>query len=191
MYWVNRQTGAADMWSEGFTGSGIDIALIDTGIAPVDGLRHRGKVINGPDLSFDSQVKGLEYLDAYGHGTHLAGIIAGRVDNVATLSKYDDGNFVGVAPDARIVNVKVADAVGSTDVSQVIAAIDWVIDHRRDNGMNIRGWVRVGPELHGQGRVGRVLRGRAPRGVEPAGWQGPGGNEMRCNRLVSVGLSWE
>jgi serine protease AprX len=126
------------MWAKGFTGSGVDIALIDTGIAPVDGLRQKGKVVNGPDLSFDSQVKGLEYLDAYGHGTHLAGIIAGRVETVSTLSKYDDTNFVGVAPNARIVNVKVADAVGSTDVSQVIAAIDWVIDHRRDNGMNVR-----------------------------------------------------
>jgi len=138
MYWVNRQTGAADMWAQGFTGSGVDIALIDTGIAPVDGLRQKGKVINGPDLSFDSQVKGPEYLDAYGHGTHLAGIIAGRVADASKLSNYDDVNFVGVAPDDRIVNVKVAAAAGSTDVSQVIAAIDWVIDHRRDNGMNIR-----------------------------------------------------
>ena len=43
-----------------------------------------------------------------------------------------------MAPDARIVNVKVATHDGATDVSQVIAAIDWVVQHRNDNGMNIR-----------------------------------------------------
>src|SRR5207248_7363692 len=41
-------------------------------------------------------------------------------------------------PDARRVSIKVADGNGMTDVSQVIAAIDWVVQHRNDNGMNIR-----------------------------------------------------
>ena len=43
-----------------------------------------------------------------------------------------------MAPDARIVSVKVGVADGSVDVSQVIAAIDWVVQHRNDNGLNIR-----------------------------------------------------
>jgi serine protease AprX len=43
-----------------------------------------------------------------------------------------------VAPGARVVNVKVADANGAVDVSQVIAAIDWIVQHRHDNGLNIR-----------------------------------------------------
>ena len=46
--------------------------------------------------------------------------------------------YRGMAPDARIVSIKVATADGGTDVSQVIAAIDWVVQHRNDNGMNIR-----------------------------------------------------
>jgi serine protease AprX len=46
--------------------------------------------------------------------------------------------YLGIAPDARIVNVEVADAEGTVDVSQVIAAIDWVVQHRTANGMNIR-----------------------------------------------------
>jgi serine protease AprX len=132
MPWItNNITGADDFWRAGYDGTGIDIALIDTGVVPVDGLTYPGKVINGPDLSFESQSDELRYLDTYGHGTHLAGIIAGR-DNGG------GSTFSGMAPGARLVNVKVADSRGAVDVSQVIAAIDWVVQHRNDNGMNIR-----------------------------------------------------
>jgi serine protease AprX len=139
MYWITNQiTGASDYWSAGYTGSGVDIALIDTGVVPVDGLRYPDKVINGPDLSFESQAENLQYLDTYGHGTHLAGIIAGRSDDATSISDGNSNAFLGMAPGARIVNVKVADSQGAVDVSQVIAAIDWVIQHRNDDGMNIR-----------------------------------------------------
>ena len=139
MYRVVQRVGAHYAWTQGYTGQGIDIALIDSGVVPVNGLTAPGKVINGPDLSFESQADNLRYLDTYGHGTHLAGIMAGRDDAVSepTLANAYD-HFIGVAPDARIVNVKVADSRGATDVSQVIAAIDWVVQHRNDNGMNIR-----------------------------------------------------
>ena len=127
-------------WKNGYTGAGIGVAIIDSGVAPVDGLTAPGKVVNGADLSFDSQFDNLRYLDLYGHGTHLAGIIAGRDDAAPTIPKIRDlqTNFVGVAPGALILNVKVADGNGAVDVSQVIAAIDWVVQHRNDRGMNIR-----------------------------------------------------
>src|SRR6185436_9803836 len=64
--------------------------------------------------------------DSYGHGTFMAGLIAAQ------------GDYRGIAPGARILSLKVAAADGGTDVSQVIAAIDWVVQHRTDNGMNIR-----------------------------------------------------
>jgi hypothetical protein len=132
-------TGAAEMWDDGITGRGVDVALIDSGVAPVDGMNVPGKVVNGADLSFESQSDDLRYLDSYGHGTHMAGIIAGRDDSApAVVQKGDSSNFLGMAPDARILNVKVADANGATDVSQVIAAIDWVVKHRRDEGLNVR-----------------------------------------------------
>jgi subtilisin family serine protease len=136
---VTKMTGAQAYWKAGFTGKGIDVALIDTGVAPVDGLTVSGKVVNGPDLSFDSQNDTTRYVDGHGHGTHMAGIIAGRA-SAADPSAYagDTTNFLGMAPDARIVNVKVGDSEGATDVSQVIAAIDWVVQHRNDNGLNIR-----------------------------------------------------
>jgi serine protease AprX len=121
---------ANQLWSEGIDGSGIGVALIDSGVAPVRGLDGDGKVINGADLSFDSQYEPTRYLDAYGHGTHMASIIAG---NDGTKS-----GFRGVAPGAHIVNVKVGAADGTVDVSQVIAAIDWTVQHRNDAGLNIR-----------------------------------------------------
>ena len=137
MFWINRHTGATSFWNHGYTGAGIDVALIDTGITPVPALNDPSRVVNGPDLSFDSQVPSLMHLDAFGHGTHLAGIIAGREPGT-TIDRNDDSGFVGIAPEAGLVNVKVADAVGAVDVSQVIAAIDWVVEHKNDNGMNIR-----------------------------------------------------
>jgi serine protease AprX len=137
MYNVEQMDGAHAYWNAGYTGQGVGVALIDSGVSPVDGLTTPGKVVNGPDLSFESQVPSLQYLDTFGHGTHMAGIIAGRDSAVTSVSSSDTTHFLGMAPDAQIVNVKVADALGQTDVSQVLAAIDWVVQHQNDNGMNI------------------------------------------------------
>jgi serine protease AprX len=132
-------TGAQAFWQNGFTGRGVDVALIDSGVAAVDGLSVPGKVVNGPDLTLDAFSPALRSVDGFGHGTHMAGIIAGR-DTAAVPGAYagDSADFVGMAPDARLVNVKVADAQGNSDVSQVIAGIGWVVDHRTANGLNIR-----------------------------------------------------
>jgi serine protease AprX len=139
MYLTASEIGARSAWNAGITGAGVDVALIDSGVAPVAGLDAVGKIMNGPDISFDSQSDQLRYLDAFGHGTHLAGIIAGHDAGVPSSSlATDHDDFAGIAPDARIVNVKVADGSGAADVSQVIAAIDWVVEHRFDNGLNIR-----------------------------------------------------
>ncbi len=125
-----RQFEAEPMAALGYTGQGIDVAVIDTGVAPVPGLDGTGKVLYGPDLSNEGALDNLATLDTYGHGTHIAGIIAGD-DGV-------DGGFEGMAPDARIVSVKVAGATGETHVAQVVAAIEWVVEHRNRDGLNIR-----------------------------------------------------
>jgi serine protease AprX len=138
LYNVEVMDGARAYWKAGYTGQGVGVALIDSGVTPVAGLSTQGKVINGPDLSFESQNTSLQHLDTFGHGTHMAGIIAGRDSGVSTISPSDSSHFLGVAPSARIVSLKVADSQGRTDVSQMLAAIDWVVRHRNDNGMNIR-----------------------------------------------------
>ena len=132
-----RNTKLREMWQRGWTGDGIDVALIDSGVAPVPGLDVQ--VINGPDLVRLAGFQSCQ-VDTYGHGTHMAGLIAGRdawIPPGKEDEEYDHG-FVGAAPGARIVSIKVASSDGATDVSQVIAAIDWVVQHRNSDGLNIR-----------------------------------------------------
>lgn len=126
---VNHAIGADAMWSRGYTGKGVGVALVDTGAVPVQGLTA-GNLVNGPDLSLDGPAPSLVDYDGFGHGTHLAGIIAGN-DGTS-------GGFKGVAPAARLVSVRVGASSGAVDVSQVVAAIDWVVQHRKDPGLNIR-----------------------------------------------------
>jgi serine protease AprX len=130
---------APELWRRGITGKGIGIALIDTGVAPVPTLGGQ-KVTFGPDLSIESQVEQLRHLDSFGHGTHMAAIMAGREGPVASGAVYaeDKENFYGIAPDASLLSIKVANHAGATDVSQVIAAIDWVVQMSPKTGLNIR-----------------------------------------------------
>jgi serine protease AprX len=126
------------LWERGYTGRGVDVALIDSGVVPVQGLTEPGTIVNGPDVSFESQLDDARYLDGFGHGTHLAGIIAGRDDGDAPMRAFAQGGFTGIAPQSRLVSIKVASSTGATDLSQVLAAINWVVLHRQDAGMNIR-----------------------------------------------------
>ena len=133
---AERLTGAGDYWDDGLTGRGVDVALLDSGVVEVDGLDGDDKVVYGPDLSFENHRADLRNQDTYGHGTHMAGIIAGRDDD-GRAARQANG-FAGMAPGARLVSLKLADAGGATDVSQVIAGIDWVVQHRNRHGLNIR-----------------------------------------------------
>ena len=118
---VSRVIGADLLGRAGVTGAGVGVALIDTGVVSVPGL-PADRILNGPDLSLDSPTTAARYLDTYGHGTHLAGIIAGS-----------GPGFQGVAPGVTLTSVKVGAFDGAVDVSQVIAALDWVVEHRNDN----------------------------------------------------------
>ena len=136
---IARLTGATTFWRNGYSGQGVDVALLDSGVLPVEGLMTPNKLVIGPDLSLESQSPKLQGLDTFGHGTHMAGIIAGR-DSGTTSSTYATENtrYLGMAPGSRIVSLKLADAQGNTDVSQVIAGIDWVVSHADDAGLNIK-----------------------------------------------------
>ena len=139
MFNTTAYSGATAFWNAGFTGQGVDVAVIDTGISPVEGLATSGKVVYGPDLSSESQNSRFRNRDTNGHGTFMAGLIAGKGSTLtAPYANAPASAFRGMAPDARIVSVKVGVADGGVDVSQVIAAIDWIVQHKNDNGLNIR-----------------------------------------------------
>jgi serine protease AprX len=108
---------------DGIDGSGVTVAMIDTGVAHHQDLD--GRVVARVDFT-----PGGAGDDQFGHGTHLAGVIAG--DGSGSLGKWR-----GVAPGAQIVSVKVAGADGSTDVSVVIAALQWVIAHEDQYGIRV------------------------------------------------------
>lgn len=120
---IAQAVNADDLHRRGLTGAGVGIALIDTGVADVPGLED---VVRGPDLSLDSQFEEAYTRDLYGHGTHLAGIVAS-----------DRPDVPGLAPDATLLSVKVGAANGAVDVSQTIAAIDWVVQHRDQHNIRV------------------------------------------------------
>jgi serine protease AprX len=109
--------------SETADGSGVTVAMIDTGVS-----RHPD--LEGRMLARVDFTPGAAGDDGFGHGTHLAGVIAGD-------GTESGGKWRGVAPGARLVSVKVADADGATDVSVVIAAIQWVVSHRELYGIRV------------------------------------------------------
>jgi serine protease AprX len=120
--WDDTTSSSAYVWSSqagnafqaGNKGSGVSVAVLDTGVSQVNDLS--GRVMNGPDLSGENK----NTVDSYGHGTVMAGIIAGSgVDGGATPR-------TGIAPAANIISVKVAGANGAADVSTVLAGLSWV-----------------------------------------------------------------
>ncbi|MDP9434250.1 MAG: S8 family serine peptidase [Actinomycetota bacterium] len=103
--------------SDSREGAGITVAVMDTGVADVPDLA--GRIADRVDIT--GGVGG----DGHGHGTFMAGLIAGS-------GEASGGAYRGVAPEADIVDVKVADEHGSTDLITVLRGLQWVDDHRRD-----------------------------------------------------------
>ena len=136
LFTVGNAIGARDTWKRRdgagrpVTGLGVGVALLDSGVADVPGLDAAGKVTHGPDLSIEGNGT-LVHQDTYGHGTFMAGIIAGRgASNPSSDLPFAPPSVqLGVAPDASLLSLKLATTDGSTDVSQVIAALDWVTQH--------------------------------------------------------------
>ena len=101
----------------GVTGKGIGVAVLDSGIASHAALKNVVASVN-----FVSGASGTG--DAFGHGTHVAGIIGGSATNVTSLYAG------GVAPDANIINVRVLGPDGTGTTSDVIAGMEWAIANR-------------------------------------------------------------
>jgi len=112
-------------WQSNFTGAGVGVALIDSGVSNHPDL-DRGIVPLSRVVYQQSFVSGnASASDQYGHGTHVAGLIAG--DGLSSTGIFYTKTFKGIAPGANIVNLRVLDANGAGTDSQVIAAISQAI----------------------------------------------------------------
>lgn len=102
---------ASSAWKTS-TGEDVAVAVMDTGIAQHPDLGD--KVLARVDFVHD----GTTSFDPAGHGTHIAGIIAAN------------GGMKGVAPDAKLVSLRVLDAHGAGTLADVVRAFDWLLQHR-------------------------------------------------------------
>lgn len=116
--WNLDRIGADAAWSRG-DGSGVTVAVIDSGV-DLDHEDLAGRLVAGHDFVDDDD----EPRDAYGHGTHVAGIIA--------AARGNDRGVVGVAPGARIMPLRVLGPDGGGQVEDVVAAVRWAIGHHAD-----------------------------------------------------------
>lgn len=106
---------ATKTWGTGDTGSGPTVALIDTGVDETGDLA--GQVKRAVDFTSDA-----DNVDHYGHGTFVAGLIAGT-------GAHSAGAVTGVAPGSKLVSLKISGADGATDVTLVLEALEWVKDY--------------------------------------------------------------
>jgi serine protease AprX len=113
------------------TGRGVGVAVVDTGIAGElpDFRRHAFTTSSRVVASAVTNPCATEATDNYGHGTHVAGVIAG---NSLNLNEKDPnyGAHMGIAPEANLINVKVADEDGRATVLDVIHGLQFVVDHK-------------------------------------------------------------
>jgi serine protease AprX len=107
---------ASDTWAGGYTGAGVGVAIIDTGINSTGDLA--GKVVHAEDFSGD-----LDNIDYYGHGTFLGGLVAGS-------GAASGGSIKGVAPGANLISLKIAGRDGSADITHVLAALQWAVSFK-------------------------------------------------------------
>jgi serine protease AprX len=121
-----KTSGATAAWAAGNLGEGVGVAVLDTGVAPMKDFT--GRLVSGPDLSGEGTL-----VDTYGHGTVMAGAIAG---SGADSAGQAGGAYTGVAPKATIVAVKVAGRNGVVDVSTVLQAMHWISAYK--DQFNIR-----------------------------------------------------
>ena len=137
---TNKVTGASTVWqgtsgllgllaTSGFNGTGIGVAVVDSGIAPHTALDSR--VVARVNLvSWEGASNG----DLYGHGTHVAGIIGGNT----SAAKYVTTAFAGgSAPGVKLIDVRVLGATGVGYTSDVIAGIDWTVANRTKYGIRV------------------------------------------------------
>ncbi len=120
---VGRIVHADWAYKKGLTGRGVTIAIVDTGLSPHPDYRDR--ICGWYDALHNTR---LCYDDS-GHGSHVAGIIAGD-------GRLSGGLYRGIAPEARLVGVKVLDRSGDGTIAGILRGLNWILKNRHN--LNIR-----------------------------------------------------
>jgi len=115
-----RAVNADRVWQNGITGAGIGVAVLDSGVNPdVDLTQPTNRLLAA--VNFAGDRGGMA--DAGGHGTHVAGTVGG--DGFGS-----NGEYIGIAPNANVIDVRVLNRNGNGRISSVVRGIEWVIAHR-------------------------------------------------------------
>ncbi|PKM69673.1 MAG: peptidase S8/S53 subtilisin kexin sedolisin [Firmicutes bacterium HGW-Firmicutes-19] len=129
--WGIAKVEAPKAWAQNFTGAGVKVGIIDTGIA-----LHEDLIIAGGANFVDTA---NSYYDDNGHGTHVAG----------TIAALDNGlGVIGVAPDVSLYAIKVLNSSGSGYLSDIIEGIDFAINEQLDIINMSLGTSTDSPALH-------------------------------------------
>jgi serine protease AprX len=135
----NKAIRADALWAEGYQGSGIGVAVVDSGVdeyTPDLAERIAGSVwvktkmrrFAGGYMTDVTITNGRT--DGYGHGTHVAGVIGGN-------GAASNGAYVGVAPKVNLIDVQISDSLGQTSASNVIFALQWLLDNRSTYNLRV------------------------------------------------------
>lgn len=132
--YTDAAMNVSSAWSSGYNGSGITVAVIDSGIndshPDLKNSGNNSRVLYHQDFTgTTTYINNKQVWDLYGHGTHVAGIIAGN-------GTRSNGRYAGVAPQADLVDLRVLDANGSGSDSMLIAGLQQAIALK--NTYNIR-----------------------------------------------------
>jgi serine protease AprX len=133
----NQTVNATQLWNAGYTGKGVAVAVVDTGMpnaADFHGLNSDGSLSRiTAAAKFNASARDTG--DGHGHGTLVGGIVAGN--SWWRTKGAGQGKYIGVAPEANLVNVKVSDDAGQAYLSDVINGIEWVIANRQTYNIRV------------------------------------------------------
>ncbi|RMD51906.1 MAG: hypothetical protein D6835_02740, partial [Candidatus Thermofonsia bacterium] len=115
--------GVDAAWEAGYTGEGVTVALVDSGINRMSW--NRGRIV----ARYDALDNGTRWRDPYGHGTMMAGLIANN--------KQDSNGYVGIAPEVDLVDVRALDKEGKGTYSDIIEALDWILANHEEYDIDV------------------------------------------------------
>ncbi|MEV5963280.1 S8 family peptidase [Kribbella sp. NPDC051952] len=172
------QIGAPVAWQAGYTGKGISVAVLDTGI-DTSHPDLAPQVVGGKNFTTE------EDGDHFGHGTHVASIIAGT-------AAASDGKYKGVAPDAKLYDGKVCDGNGSCEDSAILAGMEWAATEVKAKVVNLSLGGTDTPEIDPlEEAVNRLTAETGTLFVIAAGNDGPGdhtvGSPGSADAALTVG----